>query len=47
MVASLYGKIMKAEVETHNKNIFGNRSESQLIKLPKQCPGKLDGIYTG
>ena len=21
------------------------KSESQLIKLPKQCPGKLDGIY--
>lgn len=45
-VASLYRKIMKAEVETHDKNIFGDRSESQVIKLPKQCPGKLDGIYT-
>lgn len=45
-VASLYRKIMKAEVETQDKNIFGDRSESQVIKLPKQCPGKLDGIYT-
>jgi len=37
---------MKAEVETHDKNIIGKRSESQLIKVPKQCPGKLEGIYT-
>jgi len=44
-VGSLYRKRMKAEVETHDKNIFEKRSESQLIKLPKQCPGKLDGIY--
>jgi len=39
-------RLIKAEVETHDKNIFGKRSESQLIKLPKQCPGKLDGIHT-
>lgn len=45
-VVSLYRKIMKAEVETHDKNIIGKRSESQLIKLPKQYPDKLDCIYT-